>query len=125
MALRWTLLALLLLLPIPLSAAEQDKKPPPKKPAAGPLDRETEHWKVTAAIPAVPGKDFEEMLEAYHALWTKKAGAATASGNGAGTTAAAGKLKLRLYYDREEFNSQPGRTGGYFIKEDELHVLAD
>ena len=123
MVLRLACLALLLVVPIPLTA--QDKKPPAKKPPAGPLDLETEHWKVTASIPAVPGKDFEEMIEAYYALWQKKAGAATASGNGGGTTAAAGKLKLKLYYDREDFNSQPGRTGGYFIKDDELHVLAD
>ncbi len=124
MPFRIAALAILLLLPIPLAA--QDKKPPTKKPVAGPLELETEHWKVTAAIPAVPSKDFEEMLEAYYALWQKKAGAATASGGGGGgTTAAAGKLKLKLYYDRTEFNSQPGRQGGYFLKDDELHVLAD
>jgi hypothetical protein len=115
-------LALLVLLPLNLTA--QDKKPPTRKPA-GPLDLETAHWKVTSAVPAVPGKDFEELLEAYHGLWSKKAGAAVASGGGGGTTAAAGKLKMRLYYDREEFNSQPGRSGGYFIKDDEIHVLAD
>jgi hypothetical protein len=115
-------LALLVLLPLDLTA--QDKKPPTRKPA-GPLDLETEHWKVTSAVPAVPGKDFEVLLEAYHGLWSKKAGAAVASGGGGGTTAAAGKLKMRLYYDREEFNSQPGRSGGYFIKDDEIHVLAD
>jgi hypothetical protein len=115
-------LSLLVLLPLNLTA--QDKKPPTRKPA-GPLDLETAHWKVTSAVPAVPGKDFEELLEAYHGLWSKKAGAAVASGGGGGTTAAAGKLKMRLYYDREEFNSQPGRSGGYFIKDDEIHVLAD
>jgi hypothetical protein len=115
-------LALLVLLPLDLTG--QDKKPPTRKPA-GPLDLETAHWKVTSAVPAVPGKDFEELLEAYHGLWSKKAGAAVASGGGGGTTAAAGKLKMRLYYDREEFNSQPGRSGGYFIKDDEIHVLAD
>jgi hypothetical protein len=115
--------AIAILLVLSLALAAQDKKPPSKK-APGPLDLETEHWKVTATIPAVPGKDFEEMLEAYYALWEKKAGGATAS-KGSGTTAAAGKLKLKLYYDREEFNSQPGRQGGYLLKEDELHVLAD
>jgi hypothetical protein len=113
-------LAILLMVPVPLGA--QDKKS--RKPA-GPLDLETDHWKVSASIPAVPGKDFEEMLEAYYGLWRMKAGAATASGGGGGTTAAAGKLKLRLYFDREEFNSQPNRQGGYFLKDDELHVLAD
>ncbi|MBV8880763.1 MAG: hypothetical protein JO332_12400, partial [Planctomycetaceae bacterium] len=123
MALRLASLALILLLPVSLDA--QDKKPP-RKPAGGPLELETAHWKVSAAIAAVPGKDFEEMLEAYYELWQKKAGSATATGGGGGgTTAAAGKLKLRLYYDREEFNSQPNRQGGYFLKEDELHVLAD
>jgi hypothetical protein len=121
MANRAAILAVLLLLPFPLSA--QDKKPP-KRPA-GPLELETDHWKVTSAVPAIPGKDFEEMLEAYYALWEKKAGGATASAGGRATTAAAGKLKLKLYYDREEFNSQPGRQGGYFLKDDELNVLAD
>ncbi|HLY10494.1 MAG TPA: hypothetical protein VKW04_14420, partial [Planctomycetota bacterium] len=110
MKLGFAFVAILLVLPVPLPA--QDKKPPVKRPAAGPLDLETAHWKVTATVPAVPGKDFEELLEAYYGLWEKKAGAATASGGGGGTTAAAGKLKLRLYYDREEFNSQPNRQGG-------------
>jgi len=122
MTFRLAALALLVLLPLNLTA--QDKKPPTKK-TAGPLDLETEHWKVTSAVSAVPGKDFEVLLEAFHGLWSKKAGAAVASGGGGGTTAAAGKLKMRLYYDREEFNSQPGRSGGYFIKDDEIHVLAD
>jgi len=123
MTLRFGVLALAALLPLTLTA--QDTKKPTKKPAAGPLDLETEHWKVTSTIPAVPGKDFEELLEAYYALWARKAGTAAASATGGGTTAAAGKLKMKLYYDREEFNSQPGRSGGYLLKDDELHVLAD
>ncbi len=121
MAHRMALLVVLLALPL----AAQDKKPPVRRPA-GPLELETAHWKVTASVPAVPGKDFEEMLEAYYGLWEKKAGAAGAAGSKGGTTTAfTGKLKLKLYYDREEFNSQPNRQGGYFLKEDELHVLAD
>src|SRR5438067_442185 len=107
--------ALLLFIALPLGLDGQDKKPPARK-APGPLEAETEHWAINSATGMLPGKDFEEMLEQYYALWKRKAGPA----NGP-----SGKLKLKLYFDREEFNSQPGRTGGFLLKDETLHVLAD
>jgi hypothetical protein len=100
-------IALLLLLCIPLPA--QDKKPTPK-----PLELETAHWTVSSSIPALPSKDFEPMIEGYYKLWQRKLGDGAAS-----------KLKLKLYFNRDEFNALPGRTGGWLVKGDTLHLLAD
>ena len=63
---------LLLLLALPLTpAAGQDKKPPPKKPA-GPAEIETDHWRILGT--ALPGKDFDQMLEQYYKVWQHKVG---------------------------------------------------
>ena len=103
--------ALLFLLPLLLTPAEgQDKKIPARKPA----ELETEHWQIHAS--GLPGKNFDEMLERYYQLWQRKAGPDKGLSR---------KLKLKLYFDREEFNSQPGRSGGYLLKDDGLHVLVD
>jgi hypothetical protein len=107
--------ALLLFVALPLSLGAQDKKPPPKK-APGPLEFETDHWAINSSLPILPGKDFEELIEAYYGLWKRKAGPAAGP---------AGKLKLKLYFDKEEFNGLPGRTGGWLIKDGGLHMLAD
>jgi hypothetical protein len=103
--------AFMLLALLPLTpAAGQDKKAPVKKAA----ELETEHWQILAT--ALPSKDFDQMLEQYYRVWQRKVGPEKSP---------SGKLKLKLYSDREEFNSQPGRTGGYAIKDDALHVLMD
>jgi hypothetical protein len=99
--------ALLLLLSAPLPA--QDKKPPAK-----PIDFETAHWAVSSPLPVLPAKDFEPMIEAYFKLWQRKLG-----------DGAAGKLRLKLYFNRDEFNALPGRTGGWLVRSDTLHLLAD
>ncbi|MBI3856506.1 MAG: hypothetical protein HY293_12535, partial [Planctomycetes bacterium] len=109
----WALLLAALLSGNPLLA--QDKKPPPKKPA-GPLEFETDHWAISSPLPVLPGKDFEELLEGYYKLWQRKAGPAAGP---------AGKMKLKLHFDREEFNGLPGRTGGWLVKDGALHLLAD
>src|SRR5256885_5798660 len=107
--------ALLLLLALPSAGAEQDRKPPTKKPAV-PTDLETDHWIVDLSVPTLPDKDFENLLEQYFKLWQRKVGPEKGP---------AGKLKLKMYFDREEFNGVPNRTGGYAMKDDQLHVLAD
>src|SRR5437773_9092160 len=67
MSLRSVALLLCLALPLTLGAplgsarGEQDKKPPARK-SAGPTDIETDHWLVSASIPALPTKDFDQML---------------------------------------------------------------
>jgi hypothetical protein len=98
--------ALVLLVALPLPA--QERKP------ARPLDFDTPHWIVSSPLPLVPAKDFQAMLEGYYSLWQRKLG-----------DGAARKLKLRLYYSRDEFNALPGRTGGYAAKDDGLHLLVD
>ena len=108
--------ALLLLLALSLTPADaQDKKPPAKKPA-GPVDFETDHWRILGGVPVLPGKDFDQMLEQYYKVWQRKVGPDKGT---------AEKLKLKLCFDREEFNGQPGRSGGYLFKENTLHVLVD
>src|SRR5262245_10446162 len=102
------LLALLHLTLTPVEA--QDKKGPVRKSA----ELETEHWQILAV--ALPSKDFDQMLEQYYRVWQRKVGP---------DKSPSGKLKLKLHTDREEFNSQPGRSGGYAIKDDGLHVLMD
>ena len=110
MALRFA--ALLLCLAAPSFA--QDKKPaPPKKPAFG-GDIETDHWTISTSVPMLPGKDFEEMIEGYYAFWHKKLGPDKGP-----------KMKMTLYFDRDDFQALPGRTGGYAVKDDSLHVLVD
>src|SRR5438132_2927369 len=56
-----------LCLALPLTGSAQDRKPPAKKPAS-PTDLETDHWLVNMSIPALPNKDFDQMLEAYYKL---------------------------------------------------------
>jgi hypothetical protein len=110
MSFRAGALLLLLALSSMTPAAGQDKKPPPKKPA----EFETDHWRIVGGVPVLPGKDFEQMLEQYYKVWQRKVGP---------DKGAAEKLKLRLHFDREEFNGQPGRS--YHLKDDALHVLVD
>src|SRR5205814_8078140 len=86
-------------------AAAQDKKPPVKK-AAGPTEIETDHWQIDASMPALPSKDFDQMLEQYYKVWQRKVGPDKGLSE---------KLKLKLYFDREEFSGHPGRVGGHSL----------
>jgi hypothetical protein len=91
-------------------AAAQDKKPSPRKPA----EFETEHWQIQGGLPILPGKDFDQMLEQFYRVWQRKIGP---------EQGIARKLRLRLSFDREEFNGPPGQS--YQLKDDALHLLVD
>lgn len=104
--------ALLLIFALPTLGAAQDRKPP-RKPT-GPVDLETQHWTISTEF-APPDKEFDVLVDKYYDLWQKKVG----------PSAGAGKLKMKLVWDRDEFNAMPGKTGGYLLKDETLHILGD
>ena len=79
-------------------------------------DIETEHFALVSPGNVVPAKDFTTLLEAFHALWSTKLGAAGAP---------AGKLKIALYFDAKEFTRHGSLEYRYSLKEGTLHLYCD